>query len=353
MPRVSVVIPAYNAERYLRETLESVLAQTYRDFEVVVVDDGSKDSTAAIAEGVGGPVRVIRQANAGPSAARNHGIREARGDLIAFVDSDDLWLPEKLAEQVPLFDEKGTGYFSAPGKVSDGERISCSSAPEKVACPLFLGLVYCHAERVDAEGRPLPTAQAPKPVGHVLEDFLLRNHCPTSAAVIRRECFERCGYLPEDMVWAEDWHLWLRIARRYEFAAVPRVLVRHRVHPGALTKHIEKAYLGARRVLEGALEPGDAAELRAQRRRGLHRLDRNQALNLLALGETRAGRRCFRRAIGNGPGDPHAWAGCALSFLPAALRRPLMRAWKRRVPWVPWASDGRAEARRWMDGAGD
>ncbi|MBM4036943.1 MAG: glycosyltransferase [Planctomycetes bacterium] len=340
LPRVSVVIPAFNAERYLRVTLESVLAQTYRDFEVVVVDDGSSDGTAELAAGFGEPVRVIRQANAGPSAARNHGIREARGDLVAFIDSDDLWLPEKLAEQVPLFEEeKGTGSFFAR---------------EKGACPLFrVGLAYCHAERMDADGRPLPTAQAPKPVGHVFRDFLLRNHCPTSAAVIRRECFEQCGYLPEDMVWAEDWHLWLRIARRYDFAAVPRVLVRHRVHPGALTKHIEKAYLGARRVLETALEPRDPPELRALRRSGLHRLDRNQALNLLALGETRAACRCFRRAIGNGPGDPHAWAGHLLALLPGFARRPLMRAWKRRVPWVPWAADGRAEARRWMDGAGD
>jgi hypothetical protein len=206
---------------------------------------------------------------------------------------------------------------------------------------------------MDAEGRPLPTAQAPKPVGRAFKDFLLRNHCPTSAAVIRRECFEACGYLPEDMVWAEDWHLWLRLARRCEFAAVPRVLVRHRVHPGALTKHLEKAYLGARRVLETALEPGDPPDFHAARRQGLHRLDRNQALNLLALGETRAARRCFRRAIANGARDPHAWAGYAASLLPAALRRPLMRAWKRRVPWLPWGPNGRAEARRWTDGASD
>ncbi|MBM4035209.1 MAG: glycosyltransferase [Planctomycetes bacterium] len=333
LPRVSVIIPAFNAERYLRETLQSVLAQTYRDLEVIVVDDGSTDGTAALAETFASevaqasrlcPVRVIRQANAGPSAARNRGIREARGELIAFLDSDDLWLPDKLAEQVPLFG--GTGVPP-------------------------VGLVYCHAERMDSEGRPLPTAQAPKPVGRVFKDFLLRNHCPTSAAVVRRQCFEACGYLPEDMVWAEDWHLWLRLARRYDFAAVPRILVRHRVHPGALTKHLEKAYLGARRVLETALEPGDPPGLRAARRRGLHRLDRNQALNLLALGETRSARSCFRRAIANGPGDPHAWAGLAASLLPAALRRPLMRAWKRRVPWLPWDPSGRAEARRWTDEA--
>jgi len=323
MPRVSVVIPAFNAERYLRETLESVLAQTWRDFEVIVVDDGSTDGTRSIAEGFGPPVRWVSQPNAGPSPARNRGIREATGELIAFLDADDLWLPEKLAEQVPLFDAEGR-----------------------------VGLVYCHAERIDAEGRPLPTAQAPKPVGRVFEQFLFRNHCPTSAVVVRSECFDRCGLFPEDMVWAEDWHLWLRIARHYHFAAVPRVLVRHRVHTAALTKQLEKAYLGARRVLEEALLPDDPPALRTARRRGLHRLDRNQALNLLALGELRAARRCFRRAIANGPADPHAWAGHALALLPGFARRPLMRAWKRRVPWMPWSEDGQAEARRWLDDAG-
>lgn len=323
MPRVSVVIPAFNAERYLREAVESVLAQTYRDFEVLVVDDGSTDGTAALAASFGPPVRCIRQANAGPSAARNRAIRECAGELVAFLDADDLWLPEKLAEQVPLFDPQGR-----------------------------VGLVYCQAERIDSQGRPLPTQLAPKPVGRVLRDFLIRNHCPTSAAVIRRECFARCGYLPEDMVWAEDWHLWLRLARHYEFAAVQRPLVRHRVHGGALTCQMEKAYLGARRALLGALQPGDSAELRALRRRGLHRLDRNQALALLALGEARPARACFVRAIGNGPGDPHAWAGLALSLLPAAARRPLMRAWRRMVPWLPWGLDGRPEAEREMNGAG-
>lgn len=318
MSRVSVIIPAFNAQRFLRQAIDSVLAQTYRDFEVLVVDDGSTDGTAAIAESYGEPVRVIRQPNAGPSAARNRGIRESSSELIAFLDSDDLWLPEKLAEQVPLFDS-GSGL-------------------------LPVGLVYCQAERVDASGQPLPTTLAPKPVGRVLEDFLVRNHCPTSAAVVRRECFERCGYLPEDMVWAEDWALWLRLAHCYEFAAVQRPLVRHRVHGGALTQQGEKLYLGARRALLGALEPGDGPRLRSLRRLGLHRLDRNQALNLLALGDSRGARRCFGRAIGNGPCDPHAWAGYALSLLPTAARRPLMRAWRRLAPWVPWGPDGQALA---------
>lgn len=324
MPRVSVVIPAYNAQRFIRETLDSVLAQTYRDFEVVVVDDGSKDRTREIVLSYGDAVRCITQANAGPSAARNRGIREARGELIAFADSDDLWLPEKLAEQAPLFDGEGR-----------------------------VGLVYCRAQRIGSDGQPLPTPDSPKPVGRVFLDFLLRNHCPTSAAVVRRECFERCGFFPEDMVWAEDWHLWLRIARHYEFAAVERVLVRHRVHAGALTRQLASAYRGARSVLERALAENDGPELRAARRRGLHRLDRNQALTLLGLGEARNARQCFRRAVGNGPADPHAAAGWLVSFLPGALRRPLMRAWKRLVPWLPWGPTGGIEPTGWNGAASD
>jgi hypothetical protein len=320
MPNVTVVIPAFNAQRYIREALDSVLAQTYRDFEVVVVDDGSTDSTREIVASYGdpstslraGPVRCVSQANAGPSPARNRGIREARGQLIAFIDSDDLWMPEKLAEQVPLFDAEGR-----------------------------VGLVYCHGERMAADGSPIPTPHPPKPVGRVFLEFLVRNHCPTSGAVVRRECFERCGFFPENMVWAEDWYLWLRIARLYEFAAVERVLVRHRVHPAALTGQLERAYHGARSVLEGALTEADGPQAEAARRSGLDRLDRNQGLLLLGLGEARKARACLRRALGSALADRHAAAGCLVSLLPGALRRPLLRLWKRLAPWVPWGENGR------------
>jgi glycosyltransferase involved in cell wall biosynthesis len=315
VPKVSVVIPAFNAERYLRETLDSVLAQTCRDLEVVVVDDGSTDATREIAASYGEPVRCVPQANAGPSPARNRGIREARGEFVAFVDSDDLWLPEKLAEQMPLFDGEGR-----------------------------VGLVYCHGERIDADGSPIPTQTARKPTGRVFLDFLLRNHCPTSGVVVRRECFERCGTFPEDFIWAEDWHLWLRIARHYEFQAVQRVLVRHRMHGSALTGQIEKAYLGARGVLEGALTDEDGPEARAACRRGIHRLDRDQGLLWLGLGEPRKARQCLRRALGNGATDHHVWAGSAVSLLPGPVRRPALRLWKRLCPWLPWDASGRAES---------
>lgn len=102
-PVVSCIVPVFNGERYLREALESILAQTYGALDVIVIDDGSTDATAAIARSYGARVRYIRQDNTGAPAARNHGLRAARGELIAFLDADDVWHPEKLARQMARF----------------------------------------------------------------------------------------------------------------------------------------------------------------------------------------------------------------------------------------------------------
>ncbi|HEU4391938.1 MAG TPA: glycosyltransferase family A protein, partial [Blastocatellia bacterium] len=104
-PQVTVVIPAYNAAKYLIESVDSVLAQSFRDFEVIVVDDGSTDETPEILKSYRSEIRCIRTDNRGPSSARNLAIRESRGELIAFQDADDVWHPEKLSRQVALLEE--------------------------------------------------------------------------------------------------------------------------------------------------------------------------------------------------------------------------------------------------------
>lgn len=101
-PLISCVVPVYNGERFVGEAIDSILAQTYRPLEVIVVDDGSTDGTPAIVQGYGPPVRSVRQDNAGPAAARNRGVAEARGELVGFLDADDLWHPEKLARQLAV-----------------------------------------------------------------------------------------------------------------------------------------------------------------------------------------------------------------------------------------------------------
>ena len=129
LPTVSVVIPCYNGAAFLRETLDSVLAQTYPPLEVILIDDGSTDESAAIAESYGPPVRVIRQENQGESVARNRGMDEARGDWIACLDADDLWKPEKLERQLAAIDPETVCVhtevfcFGTKSEVSDKARV--------------------------------------------------------------------------------------------------------------------------------------------------------------------------------------------------------------------------------------
>ena len=310
MPRVSVVIPAFNAERYIREALDSVMAQTWRDLEVVVVDDGSTDGTREIVAGYGEAVRLVEQANAGPSAARNRGVREARGELVAFIDADDLWLPGKLALQLPLFDGEGR-----------------------------VALVYSRAEYMDDAGRPLPTQQLAKPSGRVYWRLLEGNCVPTSSVVVRRGCFERAGGFATDMIWAEDWYLWVRVAREWEFGFVDRVLVRHRSHGSALSAQRGKAYLGALDALARAARDDRRPRTRRIARRTRRRLHRTQGLRMADADDWASARRPLLQALARWPFDPKAFAALALSLLPARLRRGLVRRWRARG-----AADAREEA---------
>ncbi|WP_437202471.1 glycosyltransferase family 2 protein [Planctomicrobium sp. SH664] len=172
-PRISVVIPAYNAEKTLARTLDSVLAQTLPPVEILVVDDGSRDQTPALVESYAPRVRLIRQANAGPSAARNHGIREAQGDWIALLDSDDAWLPGKL------------------------ERQAQELGPD-------VALVHCYS--LDEEHRFEGTLNFDRLWKH--------NHVGTSTVLMNKQLFTEVGGFVEDRLFigAEDYNLWLRMA---------------------------------------------------------------------------------------------------------------------------------------------
>jgi len=193
--RVSCIIPAWNAERYLAATLRSVLAQTLVPDEVIVVDDGSTDSTARLAAGFGGPVRVVRQDNAGPAAARNRGIAESSGDLLAFVDADDLWEPVKLERQVAHFvDDPELGYS-------------------------VTGIRNFVSEEL--EGRTLRDPRLPEPmVGY-----------SQSTLVARRCVFDRIGTFDPTLGHADStaWFLRAREAG-LRGEVLPDVLVRRRLH---------------------------------------------------------------------------------------------------------------------------
>ena len=200
-PTVSVIIPSYNCELYIAETLESILDQTFKDIEIIVVDDGSTDKTRQIVTSYGAPVRLVTQTNAGVCAARNRGIREAAGQYVCLMDHDDYWLPDKLALQLEqmqrhpevglvslqhlcLVESRSGRRFSPSGNYKDES--SGSAIDEE-----FSGWIY-----------------------HLL---LLDCWVLTSSALIRGEAFNKCGSFDESLPYSEDWDLWLRISREYPF----------------------------------------------------------------------------------------------------------------------------------------
>ena len=200
LPLVGVVVPTYNRADVLPRALQSALRQTYEALEVIVVDDGSTDDTEAVVAALDDPrVRyVLQPRNAGVSAARNRGIREARGEFIAFLDSDDEWFPDKIERQVARFREVNNR----------------------------VGLLYCGVRSVsDRRG---DWTFRPKHRGDVYEAMLQRNVIHTgSGVVIRREVVDVVGGFDEEIPAIEDYEYWLRIARHFEFDFVEEPLFRY------------------------------------------------------------------------------------------------------------------------------
>ncbi|MEN8148964.1 MAG: glycosyltransferase family A protein [Planctomycetota bacterium] len=271
MPRVSVVIPSYNRLHLLPEALGSVRIQDSDDLEILVVDDGSTDGTADA--DLGPDVRVIGQENGGPSAARNLGVREARADLVAFLDSDDRWKPGKLEAQLPLLE-------ADPAAV----------------------VAYAREEAIDETGAVVHIRPESTPTGDVLADLVEDNFLPTSTVVVRREAFLAAGGFDEQMTHSEDWDLWLRLAEAGRFVAAAEVLSTYRFHEDQLIRDGLALSRGKLRVYEKAYERLRDRPRPARRIR-VHLADRRIRLGrrLLKRGEREEGVRLLARAKGLTP----------------------------------------------------
>jgi glycosyltransferase involved in cell wall biosynthesis len=182
-PRVSVIIPTFDRGWCLREAVDSALAQEFTNFELIVVDDGSADGTAELLEAYRPKVRLLRQANRGVSAARNRGIAAACGDLIAFLDSDDLWLPKKLSTQVEFFRAHPEALIAQTEEtwVRNGRRVNSGKRHRKRS-------------------------------GMIFEPSLDLCLVSPSAVMVRRELFDRVGLFDEGLPACEDYDLWLRVS---------------------------------------------------------------------------------------------------------------------------------------------
>ena len=198
MPQVSVVIPSYNCAAFIVKAVESVLAQTFTDHEIIVVDDGSTDETPTLVQPYLDRIQYIRQTNKGLPGARNTGIRASTGSLIALLDADDSWLPEKLAKQVPFF------------------------ADQEVA------IVYSDFCVEYADGRFLASYLSERPLaseGYIVENYLRSRFLFPSTMLLRRSAVEAAGFFDEEMLAAEDIELFARICLRWKVERVDEVLM--------------------------------------------------------------------------------------------------------------------------------
>lgn len=202
---VSVIVPVYNRDKYVAQTIDSILAQSYPGIEVVLINDGSTDSSLDILRSYEQrypeKVIVIDQQNQGQIAARNHGIMKSRGQFIAFLDSDDLWYPNKLALQLPLFKDN-------------------------------VGLVYTAVEHIDQHGTVIHTELCDESLtDDIYMHLLVHNRMTGGSVVVTRAALEQVGLFDPAFKAAENWDLWLRICRQYRAALVNQVLVKYRIHP--------------------------------------------------------------------------------------------------------------------------
>lgn len=240
--KVSVIVPVYKAERYIAETIQSILNQTYQNFEIVVVDDGSPDRSVEICEQFADPrIRIIRQQNRGLPGARNTGVRHAQGDYISILDADDLWLPEKL--------EKHVNHLN--------------TSPE-------VGLSFSYSAFIDAEGKPLGIYQIPRKLRNITPPFALCRNPPGngSAVVVRRETFDDIKFpdnlhgAMEDCYFDErlrfknadatDLECWTRIAThtKWKVEGIPEALTLYRVNSDGLSANVPVQYEAIDRVIE-------------------------------------------------------------------------------------------------------
>lgn len=226
-PKVSVIIPTYNSAKYIIETINSIINQTVAPFEIIVVDDGSTDETGLLLESrFGDKIHYIYQENRGPAPARNTGIRNARGNLIAFIDADDLWLPQKLEKQI----------------------IYLKDNPE-------IALVYTNLYLFSDEGIKSPVKFRPH-YGDGFLHLLRRNYIATSTVLVKKECFDKLGLFDErpEIEAAEDYEMWLRISRYFKIGCIKEKLAKHRVsslsHSRVLERQIRAGTLVKRQYLD-------------------------------------------------------------------------------------------------------
>ncbi len=228
MPKVSVVIPTYQAKDDVKKAINSVLNQTFRNYEVIVIDDGSTDSTRQVLRSYGSRIRFFGEQHKGVSAARNRGIRASKGEYIAFLDSDDTWLPSKLALQVEILDtHPEIGFIFCDVAFMANEKI-------------------LNATVFKSRGKPYS--------GSIYKQVISKNFISTSAMIVRKKCFDRVGLFDELLQVSEDHDMWIRLARYFKADYVDKPLVVGRIRKKSLSRDEIRLQEGNIKLLKKTLK---------------------------------------------------------------------------------------------------
>ncbi|HER24666.1 MAG TPA: glycosyltransferase family 2 protein [Candidatus Atribacteria bacterium] len=221
-PVISIIIPTYNRAHLIDKAIKSVLNQTYQNYEIMIVDDGSTDNTKEVVKGFADS-RInyfFHTNNLGVSAARNTGIKASRGEYIAFLDSDDEWLPEKLNRQIKIFKSESS----------------------------VVGVVYTGIYYSDEKGKKVKKVYMPGNEGYIYEHLLKREtEIYISTVLLKNECFTKAGLFDADLFIGEDYDMWLRIAKYYKFRAVKELLVVGLIHDSQTSANSEVMIEGVKK----------------------------------------------------------------------------------------------------------
>lgn len=300
----SVVIPCYNGEPFVAEAVDSALAQTYRPVEVIAVDDGSTDGSPVVLARYGERIRVVRQPNRGLPAARNAGIRVARGEYLAFLDADDWWASEFLARSVTALTASGAG------------------------------IAYCGWQNVGLPGRRgepfIPPDYQADP--DRLATLVAGPRWPVHAAVVRRAVVEAVGGFDERLKSCEDFAFWIRAATCYPLVRVPEALAFYRFHGGQMTRDRWLVLESHWRVQQTFLRERPEVALALGRRR-VRALTHGELLrkgfDAYWRRDLPTARAAFRKVMGAGYGRPREWGYMLPALLPLPLHRVLLRLLER------------------------
>ncbi len=319
---VSVVVPCYNVEPYLQRALDSVYAQTYRDFHIYCVDDGSTDGTLQVLKTNARSCTIVCQPHAGPAGARNRAIRLADSAFVAFLDADDEWMPSKLERQIAVLKQDPT---------------------LGLVCSLCLV-----SERANGR-RAVFSADGVPGCGRLFQDLVRNCFVFTPTVVVRRRCLEDVGLFNEALPVSEDFDLWLRIAARWKIALLPETLAITHKRPGSLSASIsaeERLRTGIATLehVQSSCPELWPSERRALRRALAERIYLYGSF-LLSTGEKGLSRRKLICALKYQRTHWRAIAKLGLSFLPLCVAEALVQL-KSMFWWRPRPKDSAAFAAR-------